>query len=649
MQKTKKILCFILSLVLIIVSIPFASAEDKENYPLIILPGYSSSNLYIQKDDGSKEKIWGLEVYTSGGDKSVSHTISILNNFIKGFSELSKGRYDYIRDYCTPAIETVLNNLAIDGSGKSVNNVVLEYDNTAEGSRVSNPNHEKMNGIAQYMTGAYDEDNMYVYASDFRLGAIGNAKRIHDLIEDVLKTTGSKKVNIIAQSYGGQLCATYLSIFKDEVKDYVNQVVMTVPAIGGACLAYDAFADKMEFDEEKIAEFAEQMSGINSDIHWILMNEPVELIDEFVHAVMPVVIKYIKNWESLWDFIPYEYYQSLIDKLLDPVENADIINETTEFHEKYMKNFAENLQYVKKSGVGITIIAGTGTNSVTGMKVNSDGIISVNSSTGATCAPWGERFSDGYSTVNTQCKDLSHNHLSPSMEIDASTCYLPENTWFCDGMFHGQENRDKFSLSLIYRQLTSESPVTDVHEDPEYPQFHAFEAPSLAVTAYFDNSTEGYVSSEDKNLIVKNISEETVRIEGITVQGEDVKLKNATGTYIFPGKTAKIRIKNEIPNVSKKRISVTVTYTMRSNTATPLGERTLDFTIMNGEPVSYDASNPYSPADFPADVNDKVKSSPFARFFQMLKVFFNNLFNVFDRIGNMAGSISNHVKEKSAC
>ncbi len=50
--------------------------------------------------------------------------------------------------------------------------------------------------------------------------------------------------------------------------------------------------------------------------------------------------------------------------------------------------------------MNISIIAGTGNNSVTGMQVNSDGIIPTYCSTGATCAPIGWRFADGYTQVN---------------------------------------------------------------------------------------------------------------------------------------------------------------------------------------------------------------------------------------------------------
>ena len=53
---------------------------------------------------------------------------------------------------------------------------------------------------------------------------------------------------------------------------------------------------------------------------------------------------------------------------------------------------------------------------------------------GATCSDYGSTLGDDY-----VCKaNCGHNHLSPDNRIDASTCALPENTWFIEGQYHGQ-------------------------------------------------------------------------------------------------------------------------------------------------------------------------------------------------------------------
>ena len=70
---------------------------------------------------------------------------------------------------------------------------------------------------------------------------------------------------------------------------------------------------------------------------------------------------------------------------------------------------------------------------VESMDNDSDGTVdTMYASAGATVALRGETLGDGYK----QKVDCGHNHLSPDGRIDASTCILPENTWFIKGMLH---------------------------------------------------------------------------------------------------------------------------------------------------------------------------------------------------------------------
>ena len=62
----KKLLCIVLSVVLAVSSCFFASAmgevEGKvSDYPVIIVPGYSSTNLYYGESLETGEAVWGLD------------------------------------------------------------------------------------------------------------------------------------------------------------------------------------------------------------------------------------------------------------------------------------------------------------------------------------------------------------------------------------------------------------------------------------------------------------------------------------------------------------------------------------------------------------------------------------------------------------
>ena len=61
MKKTiAVILSIIIALTLSVQS--FAAVIDREEfYPIIIVPGYSSSGLYLQNEDGTKTHVWGID------------------------------------------------------------------------------------------------------------------------------------------------------------------------------------------------------------------------------------------------------------------------------------------------------------------------------------------------------------------------------------------------------------------------------------------------------------------------------------------------------------------------------------------------------------------------------------------------------------
>ena len=108
-------------------------------------------------------------------------------------------------------------------------------------------------------------------------------------------------------------------------------------------------------------------------------------------------------WGSIWDFIPLEYYEDLKAERLDPIDSAALIEKTDMVHYDIMADFHTNLQKcVNDYGINISIIAGTDVPCVSGLRTNGDALIRVTDSTGALCAPYGERFTTA-TRVLEQC------------------------------------------------------------------------------------------------------------------------------------------------------------------------------------------------------------------------------------------------------
>ncbi|MCQ2480403.1 MAG: hypothetical protein MJ120_07150, partial [Clostridia bacterium] len=273
----KKFICIFMALVLVLSTsvCAFAEKPKKDNeYPVIMVAGYSSSKLMMTDDKGNVSQAWG------GFD--IQAIISYLVNFIL-FDKRAKEAFSSFTDEQIAknvggAVTDLYGHLALDDSGKSIYDI-KPYLNSAEESSTKSlvengkdfyiTEPEIQAKIAELM-GGYDK--LYTFNCDFRLGTVDCAKKLDAFIEDVLKTTGSDKVNIYAVSHGGQTTATYLSLFG--YKKQVNNAVLTVPAIGGAALAYDVMSGKATLDEENLVRFIEHGMMWEPDIDWLVQSQP---------------------------------------------------------------------------------------------------------------------------------------------------------------------------------------------------------------------------------------------------------------------------------------------------------------------------------------------------------------------------------------
>ena len=637
----KKTICIILSLVLIFsASLPvFAEEKETELYPTIIVAGYSSSSLYNETENGTKQ-VWGVNI-----DDILS---AVLHNIAKigiGLGGLAFGNAEYIANVVGSEMYNLYGVLAYDESGKSVNNIST-YSKAAADTQFSylesevNGEHMHEPEIMATVAEKYEEyglngnDWIFSFQTDFRQNIIDCAADLDKYIESVLEFTGSDKVNLYAVSHGGEVCAVYFSLYGAE-KDNVNNAVLTVPAIGGAALAADVMSENIIFDEETLLYFIENGMMLEEDYNWLVRANQFGILDDICYYIVHNHAKRLLGyWGSMWDFLPEDFYDDLKASSLDPVKSAELIAKSDAYHYDILPKMSENLNKCVEKGTHIYIVAGTDNPSVTGLQQQSDAIITVNSSTGAYCAPYGMRFADGYSTKNTVCTDTSHNHLSPAMTVDASCAYLPENTWYVNGLFHGMTWKDDYCVDLCMELLFNNDSL-DIYSFEEYPQFKFSNNRCYSATAFFNKSKEGYWSAEDTVLTVKNLSHEyEMRLDSVYCAGADITFEVKTGTKLAPGESTDVAFKGSLPEKSLTTADITVNYTLKG-CLTPYGSRTLTFTLNNGEADEYDESAPFVSAKQITEF-DKLVGNKFivcvlekAGLFDWLKMIFNSLYAMF--------------------
>ncbi len=583
----KKIIAVLLSLTIVFTSIAASAAVvetglvtgDITEYPVVIVPGYSACSLIYGEDRETGEHVWGINV-----DLIVERLLANIAQIGIGLGIMSFDNAEYIAKVVGEEFIMMFDKIRCNPDGSSTYPLKREITTAEQSNSLllmeSNPDgeHQHEVEIAAEIAHYVGYKNIYNFQSDFRMGAETCATMLDEYIQTVKKHSGKDKVNIFAVSHGGQVTATYLNLFG--WKGDVDNAVLTIPAIGGAGIAYDAMVENIEFDEESLFRFIENGTMMEENMNWLVKAQQLGFLDDILNSLVPYLKEILGYWGSMWDFMPIDKYEDAKAKVLDPVASAELIKKSDRFHYEILATMPEKFAECIENGMNISIISGTGNRIVTGMNANSDGIITTAASSGATCAPCYERFADGYVQINP-CG--GKNKVSPAMDIDASTAYMPDNTWFVDNLYHGMTYKDDYVRELMMNLLLTDN-ITDVYSNARFPQFKDSTNPSLTVYAEFDGCKPGYIDENAKALVVTNTSKESkVNITAVDADGINLKFKVSPFKQLAPGESIEIPFSGDIPEVSRKSARITVYYSM--DTVTPVGYRTQGFTIDNGEAV----------------------------------------------------------------
>ncbi len=637
MKYLRRSLIVLLCAVIAVTSVLFVSTAgetvlvpEDHKYPLIIVPGYSSASMYVVKPDNPKKHIWRIDFANVAG--------RIVNNAVDvglGLFQWAVGNPKMISERVGQELLDMCGDMAYDEDGKPVAELHCYHTAAAEVNSAylfanEDGKYRHEIEIVPYVAqdlGEKSNEWTFNFNTDFRQNIIFCARDLATLIKDVKQYTGQDQVNIIAVSHGGQISATYLSLcaiaakggaqakelaghldmtVKEltelfDAKD-VHNAALTVPAIGGALLAYDVLTNRIVFDEETLLYFVEYGMTLDTDYNWLFKAQQLGFLDEMLGYFQPYLMQVLGHWGSMWDFVPLDSYETVKQEVAsERFLRSDVIAQSDYFHYNIMNRMAENLQAAEGLGINVYLVAGSGLPSIVGTQECSDAIISVKASSGATVAPLGQRFANGYQTRNTQCKDPAHNHLSPAMDIDLSTGYLPETTWIVNRYFHGMMYKDDYVRDLLKTLIESDSRVT-VHDKEEFPQFHEAMNVSESVYAEFDTSKTGFVSADDHALTIKNLSKDSRMILlSVTTDNPSIRFsaKQSVGKAIAPQDSITLDFGGTLQPKSLETMHITVSYYLVTS-VTPVNEKTFTFTLMNGEADPYEESRPFVDAGAPA-------------------------------------------------
>lgn len=455
------------SIILVLCMIPtmlvpaFAAKTcDCGRAPVIYVHGFGKP-LYIEDETGSER------IYPPTTEKFKETTATI----VLAVLALALNQYRLFATLGMRAAENLLGRIGCDPSG-------VPLDGTGLG-RIALPStdvHGKMQvGIADYS-----------FAYDWRLSPLDNAQKLHDYVQHICALTGHDKVSLVCHSMGGTVLAAYLYAYGG---GQIDRMIALAPAwqglsIMGSLLSGEAvIADKAEqldlFLRSVPTVTNKWLKALIRVCGMIGIYEPIlgflqrPLDDQFDRVYDECLRGMFGTMPGMWAFVPDVYYErAKTYSFGDDDTYAALIEKIDQYHYNVQNHLVDLLRDATDKGMQLEILSGYGISSMPlsyAHTVQSDILIdTVYTSIGAVAMPYGETLSASYK----QAVADGHDHVSPDMLIDASTCAFPEQTWFVRGMMHFDFPYDAVDF---VRWVVAQPSQPSVWTDAEFPQFLAWD------------------------------------------------------------------------------------------------------------------------------------------------------------------------------
>ena len=339
---------------------------------------------------------------------------------------------------------------------------------------------------------------VYMFHSDFRESPMDIADQAHEYIEKVKARTGSDKVILFGRCGGASLMAAYLYKY-EKANNYAG--IENVVFINSSAMGTDyaeallggtvdiptggAYRFVRNLDSYVIAQDAgldpELFSTLKTVIEMLKETYGIVLTADLVNRIyekekdaliMPIIRGY---WGICGSYVAstvndeYENYKNyMFPTAEDKALYAPILAKMDDFHYNVQANLPADILAMKAAGVAVNVFVEYGSQqyplSEETEYVGDYMLSAKDQSFGATTAKVDETLTDKYIAEQEE-KGLG-KYISPDKQIDASTCLLPDNTWFIKNMIH----EFPYQLDDLICEVIK-NPANTVETVADYPQY----------------------------------------------------------------------------------------------------------------------------------------------------------------------------------
>lgn len=467
----KKILCVLLAVILSLSSCICAFATDGDSQiPFIMIRGMDFQGVYV--DVGTENERPALGEINAGG---IIGTLALA-----AFKGVLNNSMDSALEPVLSYAKNIFEYYSFDCNGQPVYNTGMkEYPLSMDNyTNFDDGELHNEDGIIRTAKEKYGGKYVYYLIYDWRLNPLDVADTINEYIERACSETGSEKVNIVCASMGGVMTIAYMSKYSCE---RINKCVFLSSTFCGTYVVSDLFQGKLRVGSTELRNFINTYLGENKYLSPLLMiiyktgildilaNVVNNFCQENKDVVYDEVLKDVfGNMPSLWALVLPEDYVSCKKFMFGGKEDeyAGIIKIADELQDMMAKR-DDMLKKAVADGMKICVVANYGRQVIPiydRSSQNGDGTLETQLvSGGAIVAPIGETLGDDYVPSNPE-------YLSPSREIDASTCLFPEYTWFIKDAPHVSGNYGSDYSDFIFWLVDYEGQPS-IRSNAKYPQF----------------------------------------------------------------------------------------------------------------------------------------------------------------------------------
>jgi len=449
-----------------------APAEDVSEYPVLLVRGGWHPLYYME---GTDEEV---KVFDTDDLLSVDNFLPLLKDLalacLKPFNW--KGLSDILIKFLWDALDPI--KVGLDGS----------FD---ENISCTHPELYELNHL-----------NQIHFTVDWRKDPWDTATKLRELILEFLSTSGYDKVNIASISGSGQVLLTYLERFgtNELASVFFNMSMHDGSSLFGGLATKNFGLDPTalgyllpmkdeagyEGDPIPIALRVVYELGVLSVLQKTFGFAAKRSMDRvYDEAAVPLVF----SMPHMWSYIPTAQYEKAKAMLFkgDPKYDA-LVAKTDRYRydilskrDEILLRTAAEVKTAVAAGYGLPIAGVT-----TGTDVQGDMFVDTTlASFGATCSPIDRPFPSSYK----QARLTDWDFMSPDRLVDASTCTLPETTWFFKFRTHRAEDSYKGWYEWF---LAEEDDYTVFGNTEEFPQYRYYLDKKAARIVHDDPEWEGH-------------------------------------------------------------------------------------------------------------------------------------------------------------